>query len=675
MKHFARTLTILAIFYGIGSSFSTLRAMHFIGPTDSLLQHYTEGKKLYKNKDYVASISPFQKALDIAVQLEDFNYQYKIRRKLSSAFRASQNMTEAINNLQGILKLPQDVLTEKKLSSVHADLADSYSRITLYEKAFEHGHKALILSEKLGNKKNILKSTYILGYLHYYQKEYAQALEYYLKVLKLNPESDAVHIRSLISIASCYEELEQFETATYYNELAIDKINAHQGIGEGYALQNMGTTQLKQQNYALAQQYLEQALVSFEEANNIHGKITVYKFLAKVHLKTGAPQTAIRMLNEAIRICRKADDKEQLAETLLLLAEAQEKTGNLKASLKLMQEYTALSDSLFNKEQIEQISMMKFSAEVERKNQEIDLLNKQMQIAQMDKELADTYAIIYLVSCAVLTLFLAWFFHSYFSKKRLHDELLKKNDFIYQQNKELESLNEELKQFTFVASHDLKSPMRSIKSYSTLLRKKHEAELSDRAKKYLENIEKSVSRMNHMLDETLLLSNRRPQAQIAPSAIDIHEVLEDCKSNLHNEIQENKAWIDVPHTGFPLIMGHKSQLIQVFQNLIGNAIKFRSDERPVVQIRGKFTANMYEFSITDNGIGIPKNQQEKVFQMFERGENADHKEGTGIGLATCKKIIEKAGGTIGLKSDNAGTTFYFTLPLFEMAAISAQSAS
>ncbi len=83
-------------------------------------------------------------------------------------------MTEAINNLQGILKLPQDVLTEKKLSSVHADLADSYSRITLYEKAFEHGHKALILSEKLGNKKNILKSTYILGYLHYYQKEYAQ---------------------------------------------------------------------------------------------------------------------------------------------------------------------------------------------------------------------------------------------------------------------------------------------------------------------------------------------------------------------------------------------------------------------------------------------------------------------------------------------------------------------
>ena len=223
--------------------------------------------------------------------------------------------------------------------------------------------------------------------------------------------------------------------------------------------------------------------------------------------------------------------------------------------------------------------------------------------------------------------------------------------------KELERSNADLQQFAYVASHDLQEPLRVMNGYLDLLRESIDG--NSEALSMIERIKRSTGRMDALIED--LLEYARVDSQPDPFRdTDLNEVLGYAIGNLEVAIKEHDVTIEADP--LPTVPGDQSQLLQLFQNLIANGIKFRSDKPCKITIKAEKTGGSWEISINDNGIGIDQSHLDRIFTIFERLNPLDRYPGSGIGLSVCKKIVERHGGTIWADSTaGEGTTMRFTL--------------
>lgn len=226
--------------------------------------------------------------------------------------------------------------------------------------------------------------------------------------------------------------------------------------------------------------------------------------------------------------------------------------------------------------------------------------------------------------------------------------------------KELARSNAELEQFAYIASHDLQEPLRMVVSYMQLLSRKYKGKLDGSADKYIHYAEDGALRMQEMIRD--LLSFSRIGRESKPfEEVNCNEVVSMTLTHLRPAMEEAGAEVTVDE--LPLVKADATQLGQVFQNLIGNAIKFKNSSPPKIHIGAKAQDDQWNISVEDNGIGIDKSCQERIFQLFQRLNDREKYPGSGIGLAIAKKIIEHHGGRIWVESEkDHGTVFHFTLP-------------
>jgi two-component system CheB/CheR fusion protein len=223
---------------------------------------------------------------------------------------------------------------------------------------------------------------------------------------------------------------------------------------------------------------------------------------------------------------------------------------------------------------------------------------------------------------------------------------------------ELATSNEELERFAYVASHDLQEPLRMVSSFLQLLQKKYESQLDETAQKYIEYAVDGAERMKALILD-LLEYSRISSYKEAHAHIDLNELIAKTLHTLKPVTDEAQASIVVPD--LPQVYGNKSHLTRLFQNLISNALKYRSVSNPVIEIGYKEKSDAWEFFVKDNGIGIEPKYFEKIFIIFQRLHSRNEYNGTGIGLAICKKVVEMHGGKIWVESSKTGSKFYFTI--------------
>lgn len=226
-------------------------------------------------------------------------------------------------------------------------------------------------------------------------------------------------------------------------------------------------------------------------------------------------------------------------------------------------------------------------------------------------------------------------------------------------NKKLAVSNENLEQFAYVASHDLQEPLRIMSSYSQLLERRYKDKLDSSAVEFIDFIVDAAGRMQRLINDLLSYSRLR-YSELPMTEIDCNKLLGRVIESMGLTIKEANA--SVIYDNLPVVKGYEINLMQLFQNLIGNAIKFHGNEVPKVHISAKKNNGDWLFSVKDNGIGIEPQYYDRIFMIFQRLHRKDEYAGTGIGLAICKKIVENHGGRIWVESEpGKGSTFYFTI--------------
>ncbi|HLP21789.1 MAG TPA: ATP-binding protein, partial [Chitinophagales bacterium] len=226
--------------------------------------------------------------------------------------------------------------------------------------------------------------------------------------------------------------------------------------------------------------------------------------------------------------------------------------------------------------------------------------------------------------------------------------------------RKLEQSNNNLEQFAYVASHDLQEPLRTITNFAALLEERQRPHFDPTSQKYMNYVMRAAERMKVLIKDLLLFSRIGKQRVV--ELLDLSELLQEVLLDMDVLIKENGALVTIAN--MPVLAGSKTELKLLFQNLINNAIKYRkADVAPVIEIKGdKHTDGVWLFSVKDNGIGIDPEFKEKIFVIFQRLHSEHEYSGTGIGLATCKKVVEIAGGKIWVDSKpGEGSIFYFTI--------------
>ncbi len=237
------------------------------------------------------------------------------------------------------------------------------------------------------------------------------------------------------------------------------------------------------------------------------------------------------------------------------------------------------------------------------------------------------------------------------SLEHSHDEVAARTS-------ELERSNRELDQFAAVTSHDLKEPLQTVTVFAGLLDRDYRDELDESGRTFLDSILASTERMRTLIRDLLEFS-RVGHGELACEPVPAEELAERARDNLAGHISERSAVVTIE--ALPTVTVEPNQLCQVFQNLLSNAVKFSDEEEPQVHVSATRDGAVWRFSVRDNGIGIDPAQAERIFKPFARLGSS--KDGTGIGLAICQRIVEHHGGRIWVDSEpGAGSTFHFTIP-------------
>ncbi|MFK8104807.1 MAG: tetratricopeptide repeat protein [Saprospiraceae bacterium] len=663
----------------------------------SITDHNKRGNKFLEAKEYDKAEKEFNLALKYAKEINNIEEEAFIYSKLGIIYQRRNKFEQALVYFIKIESIPlENTVIDSCKIFAKSCLGGIYQQLGDYEKAYDYQLEVLQVHERDLDTLNMGRSHYRIGCIFYYQNNYEEALKHYEITLKfvegLEHDDKKIIFSVLAALGSTNEKLGKMESAIDFNlqSLVLAKeVNDTSWIA--YAMLNSGGTFLANKSFGRATSYLNEAKKLMIIGKDEWGLVGIYRGLAELYIKTGVPQKSIEYLKSALPIVERLDSKVRFLELYSLFAEAYREIGDFEQAFAYQQKFIELKEKVLNETTLKEMGNQKTRYEVQKKENEIVLLKKENDLLAKDQEIGKLYRGIFIGAGLFLLMLLSLIFSRYQvqkqSNKLLSDKNTKinsqkeqleiankiqsntntlledKNIQIELQNKQLEHSNEDLKQFAYVASHDLKEPLRMISSYTSILKKRYNPLFDDDAHEFMGYIVDAVGRMETLLSDLLVYSRVSTQEK-AFKEVEIRDIVDIVMGTLRYSIEEKGAKVLVNSSDLPRIKASHTQMIQLFQNLMSNAIKFTKESDPRVHVDCIKQNDHYLFSVKDNGIGISESNKDKIFEMFKRLHTKEEFEGTGIGLATCKKIVDRHGGDIWVDSTpGEGSTFYFKIPL------------
>lgn len=664
--------------------------------------YFQLGEEYYHSDNFEQAREAYLQGFEKVKNHTNSKVYFDILLGLGKANKRLNNYEEALVHFSKIINAKENNPNHVVLANAHNHLGGIYKSLGEYEKSFQEQLNALHYHELENNLNGVGRDNYEIGSILFYQDRFDQALTYYQKAYELFVEIDNQKLiyASLAAIGSTHAELGNLDESLDFGTQALELArNLNYKTGIAYALGNVAHVKIKLREMTGAKSMLLEALQLKEELNDPWAIIGGHLGLAKAYLECGKKtEKALPHLATALELSKKIKSKTRELETYEQYEKVYKALNDFPNSYKYLKQHSMLKDSVLNEKTIEEMGQTKRKFELEKKENEIALLTSKNKNLEYKKKLQRLQLGIFV--SLLLIFFFAFLVNAKNLKKQketnlvlenqqdkiqqqndiLQDkqvELVKlnqlleknnalledKNQEIQNKNRQLKNSNEDLKNFAYVASHDLKEPLRMVHSYTSLIKRRYHDLFDETGQEFLYFVTDAVKRMDVMLSD-LLDYSRIDSRENTEELVDLKDVLLVVNANLGGMLDEQQASLWYPKENCPVVKANMSKMIQLFQNLISNAIKFKGESDPIIKIDCKEENDNYIISIKDNGIGIAPENHEKVFEMFKRLHTREEYEGTGIGLATCKKIVQKYGGEIWIESSlGIGTTFFFSMPV------------
>ena len=676
---------------------------------------YVDLGDLYFDEGYYEkAIDVFQKAILTAKELKDDSKLAKGFYGLGQSYRLNNNYPKALENYFSISELDSTKVSSAIQANSYNRIGNIYQTLGKLDESYNYQVKALQIYEDNHDSLGVSSIYYSLGTFFYYQDQLEESLKYYLKCKDICDKLKREHqiYACLEALGSVYDKMENLEKSNEYTQQSYElakKINYPTGIA--YALGNMaqdkkkkGDLAKKENKIQLSIQYYKDSEKLFlesiqikEELQDVWGMTGGLDDLVRLYLALNEPNKALKYAKKCEKFTHQINSKVRLLDVYESYTKVYQKIDQPKLALNYMEKLVALKDSVMNDKIAEEMGQSKNRYELEKRESEIVLLKKENELFETNKELQKLQKYIFSI-IAIFFMIVCYIIYSRLNFQKTtnalledknkeiniqnlelqhtQDQLLKsnilleennllladKNEEINSKNKLLESSNEDLAQFAYVASHDLKEPLRMISSYTTLLKRRYNDLYDDSGKEFMHYIVDATARMETMLTDLLSYSRVGTQND-KKDWVDMEDIMIIVEANLRARLQENNAQLIFKAKDLPAVKANRTHMVQLLQNLVSNAVKFKGERDPIVEVDCTYDNQLFTFSVKDNGIGITEENLKKVFDMFRRLHTRDEYEGTGIGLATCKKIVAKHGGDIWVDSTyGEGCTFFFTIP-------------
>lgn len=659
----------------LDSLLNTLTHYQEKGSSKELIKtHLSLGETLSSKSEekYEQSIPHYDLALRLAINERDYKAAATALFSSGVSYKRTNNYPKALEKFYQFIELEEGTIEPIRKAQAYTHISSIYQALGDYEKAFEQQMQALLIFEVEKDATGIANSHYNIGTIFFYQLQYQKALESYQKAKEICDVLDKKHTiySCLAALGTVYAKLDRHEESLDYNRRALDlaeRLNYKTGIA--YAKGNVGTNLVTQKKYTEAEEFYKEAIQLKTELGDTYSVIGSKVELAQLYLNLKKAEKAKKYLKDALVSAKKLDSRGRQSDIYKNLALAYDQLNQPLIAYKYNKKYVSLKDSLLNEKTLEEMGQSKRRFEVQKSDYEIQMLRKGNELLAKNEKIRKQQIYLFAITIFAFLTFILWNLNKLNYQNKVNKLLEEKNqllnatqDEIQIKNKQLELSNEDLKQFAHVASHDLKEPLRMINSYTQLLKRRYSSSFDESGNEFMHYIIDAVGRMETLLNDILAFSKAGSQS-LPTTFVDTNEVLLVVESNLRHRLKTLEANLIIKNNNMPLIKAHRTQLIQLLQNLVSNAIKFKGDRDPIVEVNAEPVENGYIFSVKDNGIGISKENCEKIFEMFHRLHTRQEYEGTGIGLATCKRITTTWNGDLWVESkEGQGSTFFFSVP-------------
>lgn len=667
----------MALSHKVDSLLNVLDQLQENGSKEELIKiHLKLGSKLASRAEeqYEKSIYHYDRSAELALSIEDYISAASAILGSGVSHKRKNNFQKALEQFYRVVEFEKDIINELDRANAYTHISSIYQVLGNYEKAFERQMQGLLIFEVKEDSLGIANSHYNIGTIFFYQLQYEKALESYQRAKDIcDALNDEKFIFScLAALGAVHAKLGLHEESLDYNRRSLEiaeKLNHRTGIA--YAKGNIGSNFVARKEYAKAEAFYKEAIQLKTEFGDIYSAIGNKIEIAQLYLEWKKALKAKHYLEEALQSAMDLDSRSRQSDIYKNLALVHDQLNQPLLAYDYTKKYVSMKDSLLNEKTLEEMGQSKRRFEVQKSEHEIQMLKKENELLAKNEEIRQQQIYLFAITTLAILMFLLWNRNKLKYQNRVNKLLEEKNyllksksDEIQVKNKQLEQSNENLEHFASVASHDLKEPLRMINSYTNLLKRRYSAAFDETGNEFMHYIVDAVGRMETLLND--LLDFSRTGSKVAPTEfVSIQDVMIVVESNVRHRLESLNARLIIRYENLPNVKAHRTQLIQLLQNLVSNGVKFKGERDPIVEVDAQPLENGYVFSVKDNGIGISKENLEKVFEMFRRLHTREEYEGTGIGLATCKKIVATWGGDIWVESEEGqGCTFFFSVPNF-----------
>jgi len=628
---------------------------------------------IFERIDINKTYSYAQEAYD---RSEKINYQKGLTLSLINLALYYDNIGDRLMSIEynnRSLEIVKSLNQIGLIGTISNNLGYSYYNLGLYDRALELYFEALPYTEGNGDDhmnvlilENISNVFLALGDLDKENIYYEKSVE----VAKKSSDPRLHYIPDLY-LAKQATAAENYSLADGYYTSSLSK--AYNASHQSYVLRQFAHSKKTEKKYLEAEKRLLSAIELTSNSLDV-GKLFATKFeLVQLLNEMSRYQESLEITEELLTNYKEENtQKSLLLDIHIAAAETYQQTGQSKKAIENYQASMIMKDSIFSEQRIKIINGLDVKYNLKEKEKENYYLRSEQEKTelisnQQKKIVLFTTLLLLLLSAISILLYRANRQKRQFNEK-LGEQVNNKTLELQKTNLELKESNMELERFAHIASHDLKEPLRIILNFSQLLERDLDNPNSkNELKEYASFIQRNAKQMNNLIEDVLEFSQEGSQ-NIPFMQVDTKKVLSDVEELLNYEIKTKNARINIS-TAIPNINGDRTKLLLVFKNLIKNGIKYNRNEEPQVDVTYSEVDGFHQFCVKDNGIGIDIAYHESVFEMFKRLHNRTEYDGSGLGLAFCKKVVNKMGGQIWLTNADQGSCFYFTIPIQSNAQV------